>query len=161
MSVKFSEHLRNTVMYFTHQECEKRAYKRYEINRQKLEDLSIRELQAKFIRLKASHEIKKSWISFIVVILGFSILTGIWSTFYKSFQKLLNLYLNQEISVDVIKLILISNIFILVILVTTMVLCISIYFKNRCKEHEQLMLIEEVKSEKLKNSENLKELTNS
>lgn len=146
--------LKKLVMYFTLQEREKRLYEHYEINRKELENLSNRKLHAKYIKLKSEYEFKKVFFTFFIVTLFISILMGIWKNFYQFFQKTLKLFFYQENSIEVTKvsLFIYSGIFGIVVIV--MFICIIIYLKNMYRIYEYILLIEEIREEKLKkNSE--------
>ncbi|WP_338631838.1 hypothetical protein [Clostridium baratii] len=142
--------VRKIVMYFTLQEREKRSYERYEINRKKLESLTDRNLHEKYIKLKSTYEFKKGFFTFFGVTLALSILTGMWKNFYQVFQRTLKLFFYQENSIEATKVILIVYIGIVVTIVIAMFIWIIIYLKNMYRIYEQLLLIEEIRAEKIK-----------
>lgn len=137
------------VMYFSLQECEKREYERYEINRRDLESLSSRNLHEKYIRLKSKYEFKKRFFTFFIIIVFFTIITGMCNSFYKFFSKILILFFNQENSIEVTKVILVIYMFILAILVIVMFVCIILYLKNIYRIYEQILLIEEIRNKNI------------
>lgn len=144
------DYFKKMIMYFTLQERERRAYKRYELNRQRFESLTILQLHERYIKMKSLYEYKKSFLTFFVVTLFLTILTGIWKGFFQYFKQALQLFFNQENSLEVTKVIIVISVFLLVTIVVVMFISIVLYLKNLYRLYEQLMLIEDVRENKNK-----------
>lgn len=136
------------VLYFTLRESDKRLYRSYETERQRLELLSDRELHAQYVKVKSHFELKKTYSTFIVLTLFLSILTGVWKIFFEVIHEIFMLFINEQNSVELTKIILPLTFFLFSIFVLVLLVCTSLYLRNMFRLYGQIMLIEEVLKKK-------------
>lgn len=131
------------LMGFTLQEREKRAYKRYEIYRSKLESLGERALNERYVHLKTTYEYRKQVFLFFVTGLALSAVMGLWKIFFNYFPKILQLYLGNSKSILETQIIWGISSFLVIVSLSVLLVSVLVYLRNTYAIYRKLLIVEE------------------
>ncbi len=144
---RFKKSVRKVILYPTLAEREKRLYKKYKMERQRVESLTKWQQHELYIRLKSKFEYRKTIVSLILITIFISIITGLCTMFFKFLKRSLTLFLEQVHTLEESKIIWTISIFLFIVLLFLLSISILIYIRNTYSLYKELLLVEEVKKE--------------
>ena len=144
---KFKEKLEFYIMYFSLKERKKRKYKRFKESIKELENLSIIELEAEYIDIKARYKYKKkTFLVFGIIIL--IVLNNIFKLFFYIFENSLKFINLKKNNAEIGKVMIILLIIFLIILVILTLFFFVNSIRNLRFIYKNLLLIKFVRKEK-------------
>lgn len=140
--------LRKMIMYFTLQEREKRVYESFEKESRFLVALSEEQLYAKYVKVKSVYEFKKTVLTFFMVTLFLSTVTGLWQMFYELLQNSMHIFLNGTHSAEEAQTVIVVSVILFSAILIFLIIFIVLYLKGMHRTYEQLLHVEYVLAKK-------------
>lgn len=137
---------KKAVMYFSRREREKRIYSLLDKEREIYEPLSDRELSAQYVNTKSKYDFKKNILSVFVGTIIITVLTGVWTSFFKLANQMIQLLSSGQSEPEkmgTIGLILFSSFFCFFVLIVVIVLIA--YLRSIYRLQKKMLIIEEIR----------------